>query len=534
MEKNLQNELTKIENESIKVENTNSKDTKREDILAQVEKYSKADYVPMHMPGTKRNGELLQMDNPYAIDITEIDGFDNMHHAESVIKDAFQAAANLFKSEETLYLVNGSSAGILSAICGATRKGDKVLVARNSHCSVYNAILLNELEPVYIVPECDKKTGIYSGIKPKQIEAELNKKENEQIKAVIITSPTYEGNVSDIAKIAKIVHERKIPLIVDEAHGSHFGFHEAFPQTAVECGADLVINSIHKTLPSLTQTALLHINGQIVDRNRVRRYWNMYQTTSPSYLLMGAIDRCVNLLNNKGDMLFAEYVANLKALRERLSKLKNIHLLDSDDISKIVLVCDNGKMLYDTLLKKYHIQFEMASLRYCIAMTSVADKKEYYERFATALEEYDSNYERAEVNNTSDNPEEYMGKQESYTDRKKEYTDNPEKYTDRHGKYSKSEDINEYDFDICTDIDVRMSPAEAIDKLDNCGADLLQLDKAEGKISASMVLVYPPGIPVVNYGEVITENVIDIIRKSSENHLEIIGMEQGEKILCQK
>ena len=138
------------------------------------------------------------------------------------------------------------------------------------------------------------------------------------------------------------------------------------------------------------------------------------------------------------------------------------------------------------------------------------------------------------MNNTSDNPEEYMGKQESYTDRKKEYTDNPEKYTDRHGKYSKSEDINEYDFDICTDIDVRMSPAEAIDKLDNCGADLLQLDKAEGKISASMVLVYPPGIPVVNYGEVITENVIDIIRKSSENHLEIIGMEQGEKILCQR
>ncbi len=527
MEKNLQNDLTKIENGNIKVENTNSKDTKREDILTLVEKYSKNDYLPMHMPGTKRNGELLQMDNPYAIDITEIDGFDNMHNAESVIKDAFQAAANLFKSEETLYLVNGSSAGILSAICGATRKGDKVLVARNSHCSVYNAILLNELEPAYIVPECDKKTGIYSGIKPEQIEAELNKKENEQIKAVIITSPTYEGNVSDIAKIAKIVHERKIPLIVDEAHGSHFGFHEAFPQTAVECGADLVINSIHKTLPSLTQTALLHINGQIVDRNRVRRYWNMYQTTSPSYLLMGAIDRCVNLLNNKGDMLFAEYVANLKALRERLGKLKNIHLLDNDDISKIVLVCDNGKMLYDTLLKKYHIQFEMASLRYCIAMTSVADKKEYYERFAIALEEYDSNYGRAEVNKTSE-------KQEGYTDKQEAYTDNPEAYTDRQGKYSKSEDINEYDFDICTDIDVKMSPAEAIDKLDNCGADLLQLDKAEGKISASMVLVYPPGIPVVNYGEVITENVIDIIRKSSENHLEIIGMEQGEKILCQK
>ena len=208
------------------------------------------------------------------------------------------------------------------------------------------------------------------------------------MRAVIITSPTYEGIVSDVKKIAEIVHRYGKILIVDEAHGAHFAFHEAFPESAVFCGADAVIQSIHKTLPSLTQTALLHLQGNI-DKERVRRYWDMYQTTSPSYVLMGGIDRCMTVLETKGKPLFNAYVTRLLALRKKLETLTNIRLFPTDDISKIVLLVRDGKELYQELLNKYHIQLEMASLQYVIAMTSIGDTDEYYERFFEALRQID-------------------------------------------------------------------------------------------------------------------------------------------------
>ena len=230
------------------------------DILEKLEEYSKAGYVPMHMPGGKRNTEYASTSE---LDITEIDGFDNMHNADGIIKNASDRAAKLYGADKTLMLVNGSTAGILSAICGATKRKGKIIVARNCHVSVYNALIMAQLEPVYVIPEVDNDT-----------------------EAVIITSPTYEGVVSEVREIASYLHEKGIPLIVDEAHGAHFEFSEEFPESAVKAGADIVINSIHKTLPALTQTALLHISGNYVDYDKVERFWNIYQTTSPSYILM--------------------------------------------------------------------------------------------------------------------------------------------------------------------------------------------------------------------------------------------------------
>ena len=482
------------------------------DILAKLEEYSKENYVPMHMPGGKRNTEFASTS---ALDITEIDGFDNMHNAEGIIKNASDRAARLYGADKTLMLVNGSTAGILSAVCGATRRKGKIIIARNCHVSVYNALIMAQLEPVYVIPEVDEKTGIYRGLTLEQIRKCVEA--NADVQAVIITSPTYEGIVSEVREIAAFLHEKGIPLIVDEAHGAHFKFSEEFPESAVEAGADLVINSIHKTLPALTQTALLHISGNYVDYDKVERFWNIYQTTSPSYILMASIDRCMGIIEERGNYIFKEYINRLKKLREKIAKLKNIKLLASDDISKIILICDDGKYLYDRLLKEYKVQLEMASFKYAIAMTSVADKQEYYDRFLRALQEIDASCKVEGKDSGSD-----VGKSG------KEHEGCGMRTVRTAGVAG--EDAG---YAINNKPEVCMCPADAIDLMDENGYEDLSVNSPDicGRISMSSVLIYPPGMPVVNVGERITDDVCRIINNAIDAGLEVPGLKEG-KIRC--
>ena len=222
---------------------------------------------PFHMPGHKR--AALEFSNPYSIDITEIEGFDNLHHPEGIIREAQEKAARLYGARRTYYLVNGSTCGILAAISAAVPRGERILVARNSHKAVYNAVYLRQLAAEYVYP-VDTRCGVQGQITPQQVEQKLAA--FSDIKAVVITSPTYDGIVSDVAGIAEVVHRFGIPLIVDEAHGAHFGFHPAFPENAVKLGADAVIMSVHKTLPAFTQTALLHLCSDRIDHTRIEKY----------------------------------------------------------------------------------------------------------------------------------------------------------------------------------------------------------------------------------------------------------------------
>ena len=213
-----------------------------------------SDIYPFHMPGHKR--AFLPFANPYAIDITEIEGFDNLHHATGILQEAQQKAADLYGAKKTYYLVNGSTCGLLAAISAAVPRGEKILVARNCHKAVYHAMYLRQLVPVYLYPE-DTAYGIQGQVTPQMVRKQLE--QTPDIRAVVITSPTYDGVVSDIKNIADTVHAYGIPLIVDEAHGAHFGFSPEFPENATRLGADAVIMSVHKTLPAFTQTALLHL-----------------------------------------------------------------------------------------------------------------------------------------------------------------------------------------------------------------------------------------------------------------------------------
>ena len=366
--------------------------------------YRDSDYYGFHMPGHKRNAALTGTDLPYGIDITEIDGFDDLHHARGILKAAQERAARLYGAEETCYLVNGSTVGILSAILGCTDRGDKILVARNCHKSVYHAVFMKELRAEYIYPQYLEEEELNGEICVGDVRRILREnaktdEEKEHIRAVVIVSPTYDGVVSDVRAIADAAHEYGIPLIVDEAHGAHFGFDSYFPQNANACGADVVIHSLHKTLPSLTQTALLHMNGDLAERGEIRRYLHMLQSSSPSYVLMAGMDECMRLLETRKQELFGIYVKNLEQTREQLKQLNVLQLTETShfDKSKLVISTKNtdksGKWLYRELLERYHLQMEMAAGNYIIAMTSLADTQEGFARLVAALREIDRRLE---------------------------------------------------------------------------------------------------------------------------------------------
>jgi len=365
--------------------------------------YPIKDIYPMHMPGHKRNPDFSNSDFPFDLDITEIYGFDDLHNPQGILKDTAKLAADLYGSREVFLLVNGTTVGVLAAIGAHTERGDKILAVDNCHVSTPNAAELFGLDVVYITPDIDENTDVPCSITPQAIETAL---ENDpDIKLVIITSPSYEGVVSDISSISKVAHKHGIPLIVDAAHGAHLGFSNGFPENPTKLGADVIIVSLHKTLPALTQCSLLHICSERADVNRVRHLLSMLQTTSPSYVLMASIDYCLNLLNDKKEVLFREYEKNLNTFAtsiENLKKLKVLHHGNDPlhqcffdfDMGKIVVVTQGTKLsgaeLANVLRSEYKIEIERVCDHYIIAMTSICDTKEGFARLAVALNEIDS------------------------------------------------------------------------------------------------------------------------------------------------
>lgn len=353
-------------------------------------KNGQSDFYPYHMPGHKRQPTGTALDGVLPLDITEIDSFDNLHQAEGIIAKAQEKAAELFHSGETFYLVNGSTCGILSALSAATCPGEHILMARNCHKSAYHGIYLRNLKVSYLYPECDEY-GIARGIRAAQVREALER--DDSIHTVMITSPTYEGRVSEVREIAELVHERNGILIVDEAHGAHFGFHPGWPENSNQAGADLVIQSVHKTLPSMTQTALLHVNGQRVDRERLKRFLRIYQTSSPSYVLMASIEQAVRGIEENGKREYDIFLRRWNAMLQELDSCEKIETVATDDPGKLVLSVKNtdltGREFYDCLRNSYHLQLEMCAPQYVLAMFTASDTEEGFRRMTEAVLEID-------------------------------------------------------------------------------------------------------------------------------------------------
>lgn len=475
----------------------------------QLHAYAQSDYYPFHMPGHKRN--MAGFENPYQIDITEIEGFDNLHHAEGILLQAQERLRHLYQSKRSYYLVNGSTCGLLSAIGALTNYGDKILIARNCHKSVYNAVKLFGLMANYVYPKL-LDGGIQGQIVPDDVENVLKKEKN--ITVIVITSPTYEGIVSDIRKIADIADKYHAYLIIDEAHGAHFSLSSFFPESAVKCGADVVIQSLHKTLPCFTQSAALHVASDRVDCCRVEEMLGMFQTSSPSYVLMAGMDRCIRLLQESKEQLFYEFQCRLDEFYKKSRDFKYLYVLNKSDYekygvhrvdqSKIVIStlraklgskC-NGTLLYRKLFNQYHLQMEMYSSDYVLAMTSIMDTQEGFDRLFQALAEIDDEIDFKFGNEISC----------------RKINENKNSYMDSFVK--KAYAIREKAMEI-SDVyqpDIQNNLEETLCK--DC----------VGKISAEYIFLYPPGIPMIVPGEYITEDFVDILEECKKKRLNVQGI----------
>lgn len=490
------------------------------DLLDRLSAYGRTDFYPFHMPGHKRR-EIPDkwsktFPDPYSVDITEIDGFDNLHHPEGILKESMDRAAEIYGADKTYYLVNGSTCGILSAVCGTSTFGGRILIARNCHKSAYHALILNRLEPVYVYPEVLPEYGILGGIRPEeikyQLEAERRSREGFRIQAVLLVSPTYEGIVSDIKTIANIVHEYKIPLIVDEAHGAHFPFGSMFPSSALELGADLVIQSLHKTLPSFTQTAVLHCKGQLADPEKIERYLGIFQSSSPSYLFMAGIERCIRYMDQDGrdgmerygarmDQFFCG-MADLKILKAVTRSIKKEGSVFNWDPSKVVISTAaakglNGEMLGEILRDRYHLEVEMCAPEYIVAMTSFMDTEEGLERLKKALIEIDGGLEKTE--NSPDRSIEKAAENDFSDSRKSTGPETPQA------------------------AEIVMTPAQALDM----PGEETAIDKAAGRVSKEFVYIYPPGIPLLAPGERITAGAVNCLKQYQSAGLPVQGLKDS-------
>lgn len=499
----------------------------KRNLFEELKTYGESDFYPFHMPGHKRNPDSGFLPEMYKIDITEIDGFDNLHHAEGIIKNAQEKAASLYHSKETFYLINGSTVGILTSIAALSDRGKKLIMARNCHKAVYHGAFLNQLETEYIYPKMIEEFGISDGITAQQVEDKIqeiilregisDEQAGKLIAGIVVTSPTYDGILSDVNSIVKIAHNYGIPVIVDQAHGAHFGFHSAFPENAVSDGADLVIHSTHKTLPAPTQTALLHYNSLLVSLETVKKYLRIYQSSSPSYVLMAGIDSCMDFVKREGQERLEQLLISRKELSERAKELKKIRIypsmlergINGHDISKIffqgteepgrLLISVRGsgftgQQLYDVLRETYHLQMEMCASDYVIAILSMMDRKEGFDRLWKALSETDKLLTNTEKNT------------------KEEKTQFPV--------------YCHFQPDAVLKIsDAYMAEEESV-----------PLREAKGRIVSEFVNLYPPGIPLLVPGEKIDDKMIPMIEAYLHNGYAVQGIERdgAKKEYCLK
>ena len=433
--------------------------------------------TPFHMPGHKRNTDLSEYLRALCAecDITEIHDFDDLHAPEGILMECMQRAQALWGAKHTRFLVNGSTGGILSAIYALGAGGGKAVIARNAHKSVYHAIEITGLEPVFVLPEFDKTHGMFLSLSPETV---LKALENTpDAKFVMLTSPNYEGVISDVKAICEIAHARNIPVIVDEAHGAHLDLSKEFPGGAVKAGADIVIQSVHKTLPSLTQTAVLHVNGSLVDFDSVCRAIGIFETSSPSYLLMSSIDGCVKLMEERGEEIWSDLHSELQKFFASCGRLKKIRVLRPEncflaDDSKILISGVNagvsGKKIMEILREKYSIELEAAYPRYAVAMTGAGTKKKELQRLLNALLEMDAFFEWTPF-----------------------------------GKESVCPSVPE---SVCSQKAALFS-----------GYELVPQEACLGRIAAEYAWAYPPGIPVFAPGERISNESLEAWREMTDS-----------------
>ncbi len=464
-------------------------------IYEALQRYKKMRVVPFDVPGHKRgkgNQDLTEFlgEKCVTVDVNSMKPLDNLCHPVSVIKEAEELTAKAFGATHAFFMVNGTTSSVQSMILSACKRGDKIILPRNVHRSVINALVIVGAKPIYVNPEIDKKLGISLGMSIDQVEKAIN--ENKDAVAILVNNPTYYGVCSDIKKIVKMAHDNNMMVLADEAHGTHFYFGENLPVSAISAGADMASVSMHKSGGSLTQSSILLI-GEKIEEGYVRQIINLTQTTSGSYLLLSSLDISRRNLALNGKQIFEKVLNMAEYARSEINAIGDYYAFSSELINgSSVYDFDRTKLsvhtldiglagieVYDILRDEYDIQIEFGDIGNILAYISVGDRERDIERLVSALYEIKRRFKKSK---TGMLVQEYIS---------------PEVIkTPQEAFYSEKESV--------------------------------LLENSNGRICSEFVMSYPPGIPILAPGELITENIIDYIKYAKEKGCQLTGTQDSQ------
>lgn len=434
------------------------------------------------------------------LDVTEVEGTDNLHYPEGIIKEAQELAAKAFGADRTFFLVNGSTCGIIAAIMSVCARGQKLIIGRDSHKSVVSGLILSGAEPVYVYPDYNSSFGIPESISSHEIENAL--RENPDAAAVLITRPNYYGICGDIESIAETVHSHGKILIVDEAHGAHLAFSPLLPPSSLEFGADICIQSAHKTLPAVTQGAYMHIKGTRADIDRIKFNLAMLQTSSPSYIIMTYLDIARELMETEGGKKFETLLDNIEAFKNNIANI-NVYRVLSNKILGTNILQDPTRLVVNTkglgitgyeaeriLREQFSTQVEMADYENLVLITTVADTSQSFERLSESLTRL------SQIKPDMDWKRKSVKLMEIVLGHKS------------------------------TGNVLKMAPYKAY----SAEKQWMPLEKSGGRICANTVTPYPPGIPALYPGEMIDDSIAEYIKNIIEAGGKVNGIDNNNSV----
>ncbi len=473
-------------------------DQSRAPLYEAIRKYIKKDMVPFHMPGhSQGRGVPLPLKRIFGkdffdFDLTEVSGLDYLHHARGVIKEAEALAADLYGVKKTFFLVNGTTAGVHAMILATCKEGEKIIVGRNSHRSVIGGIIVSGANPVFVHPEFNEEFGIITNLSPEELEKTI--KQNRDAKAVLITTPNYYGLQGDLKKLIDITHKYGMYALVDEAHGAHFPFNSKFPKSAIQYGADMVVQSAHKTLPTLTQTSLLHVITDRINTDMVEQVLATIESSSPSYIFMTFLDVVRREMALHGEKLWDRAIDVANYAREKIKKLPHYRIVDESIVNgKDIYAFDPIKLTinveelgfsgfaFENFLNKHGVEIELSDLQNVLLFVTIGNEFKDVDYLINVLKIAEK---RAKSKKEKMPPFPVAGKQV-------------------------------------------FSPNDAF----NMDYTIENIAKTKGMVSWGIVAPYPPGIPILAPGMEITQDAIDFVLEMYGKGGMIQGaLEDGDKI----
>jgi arginine/lysine/ornithine decarboxylase len=471
-------------------------DQTRTPVFSAMKDYREKKVIPFDVPGHKHGKGLNEYTNYFGeammeLDVNSMKPLDFLGNPVSVIKEGEALLADAFGADRGFFIVSGTSFAVQAMIMTTVTSGDKIILPRNSHKSAINGLILCGAEPVYMNPVIDNEMGVCHNITLDSLKEAYEA--HPDAKAVLIVNPTYYGATCDLKTVVDYCHRQGLRVIVDEAHGTHFHFNDAFPVSAMQAGADMSAVSLHKTGGSLTQSSALLVNTKNMDPQYVRKVINLMQTTSPSYLLMGSLDVARKMLATEGEAVLSHIVEIANYAREAINSIPGCYVIGRESIGKAGIfdfdvtklsvntrdMGVNGMELYDMLRDEYNIQMETGDMYNSLAILSVGDTYDSANHLIAALKDISDRFHNSRL------------------------------------------DYKQIDLHFPK---VVMTPREAF----YADKEMVRFEDSVGRISGEAIMAYPPGIPVVSYGERINASVIEQVKLFKTSHSILTGMEDPD------